>query len=125
MDKQNIKCPTTPSLNPDMHNKPDGLSAYAHDWMEYSCCKIVTEPLSGVFAAVWLWKQVCTKALSSVTEESYRLDKEWKKKQNRTEYADGPLKNMVHFCPNDLEGGELNEWAVATFYPVCAILSCI
>ena len=40
--------------------------------------------------------------------------------KNIIEYGRGPLHNMKSYCPSDLDGGELTEWVVSTFFPVCA-----
>ena len=96
---------------PDLHVETEkhgsgGLSTFAHDWIEYSCCQILSEPMPGFVAAVWLWLQVCTTAMNSATPESYRLDES------------GSLHDMKRYCPQDLDGGELSEWAVKSFFPV-------
>ena len=47
--------------------------------------------------------------MNSATPESYRLDES---------YTDMPLHDMKRYCPQDLDGGELSEWAVKSFFPV-------
>ena len=50
------------------------------------------------------------------------LDLPYAAKKDITAYSGGPLHNMKHYCPADLDGGELTEWVVATFFPVCTPL---
>ena len=38
-------------------------------------------------------------------------------------YNTGPLYSMQQYCPQDLDGGELSEWVVASFFPVSRVLS--
>merc|ERR1719409_1871552 len=52
----------------------------------------------------------------------YVLDDEYKKTMwkdgEKKSYFVGPLKVMKSYCLQDLDGGELTEWMVATFFPV-------
>ena len=73
--------------------------------------------MPGFVAAVWLWLQVCTTALNTATPESYLLDKEFNT-QYDSSFTEGPLHEMKAHCPQDLDGGELSAWTVATFFPV-------
>ena len=109
-----------PSLNADTATRADGLSTYAQDWMEYTCCQIMTQDLRGCIASAWLWLQVCSTAMSRATGESYRLDRIH---SNPLNFTNGPLHMMGEFCPRDLPGGELTEWGVIAFFPVCMDVS--
>jgi len=121
--QKNPTCPTTPALNADMRTKT-GLSVFARDWIDYTCCNIVSKPMDGIIPNVWMWLQVCTKAMNSARADPnvYVLDDEFKKtmwaKDAKKSYFVGPLKVMKSYCPQDLDGGELTEWMVATFFPV-------
>ena len=52
----------------------------------------------------------------------YALDDEYQKTMwkddEKKAYFVGPLKVIKSYCPQDLDGGELTEWMVATFFPV-------
>ena len=123
------KCKAHPELNPDTITKPEFyLSKFAHDWIDYTCCQIVTEPLNGIISSVWLWLQVCTKTMNTLQANSAKLllqDAKFAETRdadilNKAQiYPDGPLKTMKRYCPQDLDGGELSEWVVTTFFPVC------
>ena len=110
-----------PKPNPDLSDDvPTGLSAFAHGWIEYTCCRIVKENLAGIIAAVWLWLQVCTSAMNAehANPAAMSLDLDYAKTIGIKAYSGGPLHNMKQYCPSDLDGGELTEWVVATFFPV-------
>jgi len=104
-----------PDFNPNM---AQGLSFFAAEWIEYTCCNMVKEDLSGIIAAVWLWLQVCTSAMNTATPDDYPKDLTYATANNIAAYNGGPLHNMRKYCPSDLDGGELTEWVVATFFPV-------
>jgi len=121
--EQNPTCPAVPSLNADMQqNSP--LSVFAREWIDYTCCNIVTKDMNGIVPTIWLWLQVCTKAMNKARadENVYTTDEAYSKTMwganEAKPYGVGPLKIMKHYCPQDLDGGELTEWMVATFYPV-------
>jgi len=121
-------CGNAPGLNPSGGKYKiinNGLSAFAHDWMEHTCCKIVKEPLAGVISSVWLWLQVCTKAMNTANsnpQEYNKRDKafadDYVAKNGSLPYDVAPLHSMRQYCPQDLDGGELSEWVVASFFPV-------
>jgi len=121
--EKNPKCPTTPALNADMQTK-SGLSVFARDWIDYTCCNIVSKPMEGIIPNVWMWLQVCTKAMNTARADPkvYALDDEYQKTMwkddEKKSYFVGPLRVMKSYCPQDLDGGELTEWMVATFFPV-------
>jgi len=121
----NPTCPSTPSLNADMQTTNTGLSIFARDWIDYTCCNIVSQKMDGIIPTIWLWLQVCTKAMNTARGHPsvYRQDDEfqktmWDKDPSKTAYWNGPLKTMKSYCPQDLDGGEMTEWMVATFFPV-------
>ena len=125
--KKQDTCGNAPGLNPVSGKYQDskkGLPMFAHDWMEYTCCKILTEPLAGIISSVWLWSQVCTKAVIKANSDSeytrYDLEYAAEKFPNGQDapYSKGPLQSMKQYCPQDLDGGDLSEWVVATFFPV-------
>lgn len=121
-------CGDTPGLNPlggKYQASDTGLSEFAHDWMEHTCCKVLNEPLAGVISSVWLWLQVCTKAINtrnSAPVEYDRQDEKYADNYRNTvgalPYSESPLYSMQRYCPQDLEGGELSEWVVSSFFPV-------
>jgi len=121
---QKFTCPTTPALNADMQASKAGLSVFAREWIDYTCCNIVSKPMEGIIPNVWMWLQVCTKAMNTARADSnvYVLDDEYKKTMwkdgEKKSYFVGPLRVMKSYCPQDLDGGELTEWMVATFFPV-------
>lgn len=125
---QTDKCGDAPGLNPsgEKYKKTDnGLSVFAHEWMEHTCCKILNEPLAGVISSVWLWLQVCTKAMNTANSnpQKYKNDDEayaaeYIRTNKALPYNTGPLYSMQQYCPQDLNGGELSEWVVASFFPV-------
>ena len=121
---QKFTCPTTPALNADMQASKAGLSVFAREWIDYTCCNIVSKPMEGIIPNVWMWLQVCTKAMNTARGDSnvYVLDDDYKKTMwkdgEKKSYFVGPLRVMKSYCPQDLDGGELTEWMVATFFPV-------
>ena len=122
--EKNYKCPAHPALNPDTRSNPRFfLSIFAHEWITYTCCQIVTEPLRGIIASVWMWLQVCTQAMTTIQVDPRLLSYDDLYARNNASYEGGPLKDMKHYCPTDLDGGELSEWVVTTFFPVCICLS--
>lgn len=56
--------------------------------------------------------------MSRATDDSYRLDDDYSKSSNISAYSGGPLRTMSKYCPSDLDGGQLSEWVVTTFFPV-------
>lgn len=115
---KNYQCPEHPTLNPKTRENKFFLSVFAHEWIDYTCCQIVTKPLNGIIASVWMWLQVCTQAMTSVQADSRLLPFDDQYALNNTSYEGAPLRDMKHYCPTDLDGGELTEWVVATFFPV-------
>lgn len=107
-----------------MQTSKAGLSVFAEKWIDYTCCNIVSKPMEGIIPNVWMWLQVCTKAMNTARADPnvYALDDEYQKTMwkddGKKAYFVGPLKVMKSYCPQDLDGGELTEWMVATFFPV-------
>jgi len=116
-EDKNPTCPSPPDVNPNVQ-APNGLSIFARDWIDYTCCNIVSKEMREIIPSVWLWLQVCTNAMNFANDKSYILDKEFEKTGNVTSYQGGPLHNMRRYCPTDLDGGKLTEFVVATFFPV-------
>lgn len=110
-----------PELNPSFADDTYALSEFARDWIRFTCCKITKADMHGIIASVWLWLQVCTQAMTTARENprlAFVDDVYASQEMSGEPYTQGPLRVMYSYCPDDLDGGQLSEWVVATFFPV-------